>query len=84
MIIRNCVIDLQKRNIVKVNVLFVFFCECFFYDKIVKNKEEFNILICSWSRIMNLHISCISNIRWKDKIFKTSLSHQSHEAAYLR
>ena len=62
MIIRNCVIDLQKRNIVKVNVLFVFFCKCFFYDKIVKNKEEFNILICLWSRIMNLHISCISNI----------------------
>jgi len=56
----------------------------FFYDKIVKNKEEFNILICSRSRIMNLHVSRISNIQWKDKIFKTSLTHQSHEAAFLR
>jgi hypothetical protein len=55
----------------------------FFYDKIAKNKEEFNILICSRSRIMNLHASSIFNIRWKDKIFKTSLSYQSHEAAYL-
>jgi hypothetical protein len=24
-----------------------FVYECFFYDKIAKNKEEFNILICS-------------------------------------
>ena len=36
-----------------------FVYECFFYDKIAKNKEEFNILICSRLRIMNLHISCI-------------------------
>ena len=35
----------------------------FFYDKITKNKEEFNILICSRLRIMNLHVSRISNIR---------------------
>jgi len=56
----------------------------FFYDKIVKNKEEFNILICSRSRIMNLHVSRISNIRWKDKFFKTSLTRQSHKAAYLK
>jgi len=56
----------------------------FFYDKITKNKEEFNILNCSRSRIINLYVSCISNIRWKDKIFKTSLTRQSHEAAYLR
>jgi len=56
----------------------------FFYDKIAKNKEEFNILICSRSRIINLYVSCISNIWWKDKIFKTSLTYQSHEAAYLR
>jgi hypothetical protein len=41
-------------------------------------------LICSQSRIMNLYVSRISNIRWKDKIFKTSLTHQGHEAAYLR
>ena len=67
----------KKKNLGKVNVLF-------FYDKIAKNKEEFNILICSQSRIMNLYVSRISNIRWKDKIFKTSLTHQSHEAAYLR
>ena len=53
----------KRKNIVKVNVLFVFFFYGFFYDKIVKNKEEFNILICSWSRIMNLHVSCISNIQ---------------------
>jgi len=60
--------------------MFVFFI----YDKIAKNKEEFNILICSRSRIMNLHVSRISNIRWKDKIFKTSLTRQSHEVAILR
>jgi hypothetical protein len=35
----------------------------FFYDKIAKNKKEFNILICSRLKIMNLHVSCISNIR---------------------
>jgi hypothetical protein len=35
-------------------------------------------LICSWLRIMNLHVSRISNIRWKDKKFKPSLTHQSH------
>jgi hypothetical protein len=54
-----------------------------FYDEIAKNKEEFNILICSRLKIMNLHVSRISNNRWKNKIFKTSLTHQSHEAAYL-
>jgi len=48
----------RKKYIVKVNVLFVFF-----YDIIAKNKEEFNILICSQLRIMNLHVSHISNIR---------------------
>jgi hypothetical protein len=64
--------------------VFVYGCIFFIYDKIAKNKEKFNILICSRLRIMNLHVSLISNIRWKDKIFKTSLTHQSHEAAYLR
>jgi hypothetical protein len=54
-----------------------------FYNEIAKNKEEFNILICSRLKIMNLHVSRISNNRWKNKIFKTSLTHQSHEAAYL-
>jgi uncharacterized membrane protein len=62
----------------------LYFLWMFFYDKIAKNKEEFNILIFSRSRIMNLHVSCISNIRWKDKIFETFLTHQSHESAYLR
>jgi len=51
----------KRKNIVKVNVFFFFYG--FVYDKIVKNKEEFNILICSRSRIMNLHVSRISNIR---------------------
>jgi septum formation inhibitor-activating ATPase MinD len=53
-----------------VNVLFVFVYEYIFYDKIAKIEEEFNILICSRSRIINLYVSCISNIRWKDKILK--------------
>ena len=41
------------------------FCGFFFlsYDKIAKIKEEFNILICSRSRIINLYVSCISDIR---------------------
>jgi len=60
----------EKKNIVKVNVLFVFFYEYNFYDKIAKIEEEFNILICSRSRIINLYVSCISNIRWKEKILK--------------
>jgi hypothetical protein len=41
-------------------------------------------LICSRSRIINLYVSCISNIRWKKQNFKTSLTRQNHEAAYLR
>jgi len=40
-----------------------FFYGFFFYDKIAKNKEEFHILICSRFRIINLYVSCISNIR---------------------
>jgi len=55
----------KKKNIVKVNAcVCIFFMDVFFFfDKITKNKEEFNILICSRLRIMNLHVSCISNIR---------------------
>jgi hypothetical protein len=34
-----------------------------FYDEIAKTKEEFNILICSRLKIMNLHVSRISNNR---------------------
>jgi len=44
-------------------VCFFFFMDVFIYDKIAKNKEEFNILICSRYRIINLYVSCISNIR---------------------
>jgi len=51
------------------------FMDVFFYDKIIKNKEEFNILICSLSRIINLYVSRIFNVRWKDKNFKISLTH---------
>jgi len=57
---------IEKKNIVKVYVCvcICFMDVCFFiYDKIAKNKEEFNILICSRSRIINLHVSRISNIR---------------------
>ena len=44
-------------------ILFMnFFYLFFFYDKIVKIKEEFNILIGSQLRIINLYVSCISNI----------------------
>jgi len=42
---------------------FVLFLYIYFYDKIAKIKEEFNILIGSRSRIINLYVSCISNIR---------------------
>ena len=57
-----------KKYIVKVSVcldfhLFIYVCMFFFYDKIAKIKEEFNILIFSRSRIINLYVSCISNIR---------------------
>jgi len=48
---------------VYVCLYFLFILWMFFYDKIAKNKEEFNILICSRSRIMNLYVSHISNIR---------------------
>jgi len=56
----------RNKNIVKVNVCV---CICFifyiyiFYDEIAKIKEEFNILIGSRPRIINLYVSCISNIR---------------------
>ena len=43
--------------------LYAFFMDVFIYDKIAKIKEEFNILIGSRSRIINLYVSCISNIR---------------------
>ena len=53
----------KKKNSESVCVCLHLFYECFFfYDKIAKNKEEFNILICSRSRIINLYVSCISNI----------------------
>ena len=46
-------------------ILFLFIC--IFYDKIAKYiKEEFNILIGSRLRIINLYVSDISNFRRKD------------------
>ena len=56
----------KNKTIGKVYVcvcMFFFFMDVFIYDKIAKNKEEFNILICSRSKIINLYVSCISNIR---------------------
>jgi len=58
----------NKKNIVEVYVCvcICFMCVLFYfimYDKIAKIKEEFNILIGSRSRIINLYVSCISNIR---------------------
>ena len=56
----------NKNNIVKVNVVV---CICFifiyiyFNDKITDIKEEFNILIGSRLRIINLYVSDISNFR---------------------
>jgi len=50
-----------------INVLFIYL---FIYDKIAKIKKEFNILICLRFKIINLYVSCIFNIRWKDKILK--------------
>jgi hypothetical protein len=44
-------------------VLWICYFYIYFYDKIAKAKEEFNILIGSRSRIINLYVSCISNIR---------------------
>ena len=38
----------------------------FFNDKIAKIKEEFNILIGSRLRIINLYVSDIYNFRWKE------------------
>jgi len=57
---------------------------CLFQGSLAKHKEGFNILIGSRCRSTNLCESCISKFRRKDKIFKTSLTHHNHEAAYLR
>jgi len=62
-----CSVDVKNKNKNKKysesECVVCIFYGCFFYDKIANNKEEFNILICSWLRIMNLHVSRISNIR---------------------
>jgi hypothetical protein len=50
--------------------VFVLFFYIYFYDEIAKIKEEFNILIGSRSRIINLYVSCISNIWWKKQLLK--------------
>jgi hypothetical protein len=60
----------KKRKYSESECVVCIFYEYILYDKIAKIKEEFNILICSRSRIINLYVSCISNIRWKDKILK--------------
>ena len=62
----------ETKKIVKVYVCV--FCICFYecfiyfliYDKIAKIKKEFNILIGSRLRIINLYVSDISNFQWKD------------------
>jgi hypothetical protein len=64
-------VDLKKKRKRKKgkNIVKVYVCDCilfmnvFFYDEIAKNKEEFNILICSWLKIMNLHVNRIYNNR---------------------
>ena len=57
----------KETKIVKVYVCVgICFYECFylfFHDKIAKIKEEFNILIGSRLRIINLYVSYISNFR---------------------
>ena len=61
----------KKRKRKETKIVKVYVCVCiffinvfiFFYDKITKIKEEFNILIGSRSRTINLYVSCISNIR---------------------
>ena len=42
--------------------VFVLWMFLFIYDKIAKNKEEFNILICSRSRIINLHVKATKQL----------------------
>ena len=61
-------VNMKKKNIYIYSesvcvCLYVFFMDVFIYDKIAKFKEEFDILIGSRSRIINLYVSCISNIR---------------------
>jgi hypothetical protein len=53
----------KKRKYSESECVVYIFYEYILYDKIAKIKEEFNILICSRSRIINLYVSCISNIR---------------------
>ena len=43
--------------------LYLFYEYFLIYDKIAKIKEEFNILIGSRLRIINLYVSDISNFR---------------------
>ena len=62
-----CSVDVKKDKKKKYSenecVACIIFMNVFFYDKIAKNKKEFNTLICSRLRIMNLYVSRISNIR---------------------
>jgi hypothetical protein len=58
-----CVRKKKKKKYSESECVVSFFFMNVFYDKIARNKEEFNILICSRSRIINLYVSCISSIR---------------------
>jgi len=69
-----CIVDVKKKRERKekkqkyskrecVCLYLFYFFYVYFYDEIAKIKEEFNILIGSRSRIINLYVSCISNIR---------------------
>ena len=61
----------KRKEIKKIVKVYVWVCICicfyecfyFYYDKIEKIKEEFNIFIGSRSRFINLYVSCISNFR---------------------
>ena len=61
-------------------VIFILFMNFFLYDKIARIKKNLIFWFAHGWRIMNLHVSCIFNIRWKNIIFKTFLTHQVHEA----
>ena len=52
----------------------LFFFSWMFFFRTAKIKEEFNVLICSRLRIMNLYISRTPDIRWKDKMSKSRSS----------
>jgi len=64
-------------------VVCIFFFWCFFYDKIIKNKKEFNIFICSRLRIINLCEVVVLISDEKIKYLKYFYIKKNHEAIYL-